>query len=113
MRFVVAGASGIRLTSAALFPNPFQERLSFSIAHNRPEEDVDVTVRLFSVSGQLIHTFNRTYYTSEPTLTGTIELNASSLFIDPKIALYLYDIQIRSIQDKSVARQAGKLLRLP
>lgn len=113
LRFVVAGASGIRLTSAALFPNPFQGRLSFSIAHNPPDEDVEVTVRLFSVSGQLIHTFNRTYYTSEPLLVDTIELNASSLFIDPKIALYLYDIQIRSIKDQSVARQAGKLLRIP
>ena len=102
LRFVVAGASGIRLTSSALFPNPFRERLSFSIAHNRPDEDVEVTVRLFSVSGQLIHTFNRTYYTSESLLVDTIELNASSLFIDPKIALYLYDIQIRSIKDLSL-----------
>lgn len=113
LRFVVAGASGIRLTSAALFPNPFRERLSFRIAHNRPDEDVEVTLRLFSTAGQLIHTFNRTYFTSEPLLAETIELNASSLFIDTKIALYLYDIQIRSIQDKSTARQAGKILRVP
>lgn len=113
LRFVVAGASGIRLNTAALFPNPFKERLSFRIAHDRPEEDVEVTVRLFNVSGQLIHTFNRTYYTSEPLVTETIDLNRGNLFIDPKIALYLYDIQIRSIRDQSVARQAGKLLRLP
>ncbi len=113
LRFVVIGASGIRLASTSFFPNPFKERLSFNIAHNRPEEDVEVTIRLFSIAGQLIHTFDRVYYTSEPNLTGTIELNGSSLFIDPKIALYLYDIQIRSIQDQSVARQAGKLLRIP
>jgi hypothetical protein len=113
LRFIVAGESEIRLTSSSLFPNPFKERLSFSIEHNRPEEDLEVTIRLFSMSGQLIHTFNHLYYNSEPLLTGTIELNGSSLFIDPKIALYLYDIQIRSIKDQSVARHAGKLLRAP
>ena len=113
LRFIVAGESGVQLTSSSLFPNPFKERLSFSIAHNRPEEDLEVTIRLFSMSGQLIHSFNHLYYASEPILTGTIELNGSSLFIDPKIALYLYDIQIRSIKDQSVARQAGKLLRVP
>ena len=113
LRFIVAEEGGIRLNSSSLFPNPFKERLSFSIAHDRPDEDVAVTIRLYSMSGQLIHTFDHLFYNSEPLLTGTIELNGSSLFMDPKIALYLYDIQIRSIQDQSVARQAGKLLRVP
>lgn len=113
LRFIVIGASGIRLTSSSFFPNPFKERLSFSIAHNRPEEDVEITIRLLSMSGQVLHTFNHIYYTSDSLLTGTIELNGSSLFIDPKIALYLYDVQIRSIKDQSITRQAGKLLRLP
>ncbi|WP_373330876.1 type IX secretion system sortase PorU [Salmonirosea aquatica] len=113
LRFIVAGERGIRLSTSTLFPNPFKERLSFTIAHNRPEEDIELTIRLFSISGQLIHTFNHIYYASEPLLTGTIELNASSLFIDPKITLYLYDVQIRSIQDQTTARQAGKLLHTP
>lgn len=113
LRFIVARESGIQLTACALFPNPFKERLSFAIAHNRPEEDVELTIRLLSTSGQVIHTFSKMYYASETTLAGTIELNGSSLFIGPKIALYLYDLQIRSIRDQSTFRQAGKLLRAP
>ena len=111
LRFVV-GKAGIELADATFFPNPFNDRVSFKIAHDRPGEDVEMTFRLVNLSGQIVHTFHKIYYNSEPIISELLEFGANSALVFPGRALYLYDLQIRSTEDQTTSRRSGKLLHI-
>ncbi|WP_373515265.1 C25 family cysteine peptidase, partial [Persicitalea sp.] len=112
LRFVVGVKAGIILNSADFFPNPFDDRLSYTIEHDRSGEDLEITVRLITLSGQVVHTSRQIYYNSEPKITETLQFGPNSALVFPGRTLYLYDLQIRSTKDQTTDRRNGKLLRV-
>ncbi len=112
LRFSVGTKAGIALGAADFFPNPFEDRLSFKIKHDRPGEDVEITVRLFTLSAQVVHTFHQIYYNSEPNITETLQFGPNSALAFPGRTLYLYELQIRSTKDQTTDRRTGKLLHI-
>jgi len=112
LRFTVGAGAGIALGTADFFPNPFDDRLSFNVEHDRPGEDVDITVRLITLSGQVVHTFHQIYYNSEPKITEMLQFGPNSALAFPGRTLYLYELQIRSNKDQTTDRRTGKLLRI-
>ncbi|GAB3178311.1 type IX secretion system sortase PorU [Telluribacter humicola] len=109
LRFIVGPESGIKLTRAIVFPNPFQEQLSFELEHTRDSEDIEVFFRIFSVSGQTLCTYRWIYYTSEKTIREALQPETLlSLPVVP--GTYLYELSVRSVKDGSSDRRAGKLL---
>ncbi len=112
LRFMVGDKAGIALGTADFFPNPFDDRLTFDVHHDRPGEDVEIIVRLITLSGQVIHTFHQIYYNSEPTITETLQFGPNSALAFPGRTLYLYELQIRSTKDQTTDRRTGKLLHI-
>ncbi|GHB53148.1 type IX secretion system sortase PorU [Persicitalea jodogahamensis] len=112
LRFTVGASAGIRLDAADFFPNPFDDQLSFKITHDRPGEDVEITVRLITLSGQVIHTSRQIYYNSEPNITEMLKFGPNNALAFPGRILYLYDLQIRSTKDQTTDRRGGKLLHV-
>ncbi len=113
LRFIVGSQTEISLHTAVLFPNPFQEQLAFKIAHSRPEEDVELTIQILNLSGQILSSFKGVYYSSEPIITGRLDFGTIQETLSSKSTVYLYTIQIRSIKDQSTDRRSGKVLRVP
>jgi len=112
LRFTVGAEVGITLASADFFPNPFADRLSFNVEHDRPGEDVEITVRLITLSGRVVHNFHQIYYNSEPKITETLQFGPNSALVFPDRTLYLYELQIRSTKDQTTERRTGKLLHV-
>ncbi len=110
LRFVVGEEASIALGSAEFFPNPFDDQLSFKINHDRPGEDVEITVRLMTLSGQVVYTSRKIYYNSEPNIAEMLYFGANSALAFPGRVLYLYELQIRSSKDQTTDRRTGKLL---
>ncbi|TDB69048.1 type IX secretion system sortase PorU [Arundinibacter roseus] len=110
LRFSVGLPEGIRLSNTTLFPNPFYDRLSFSLTHNRPQEDVELVFQILSLSGQILQTFKRLYYTSDSEVNETIEFSPANPLQTAQAPIYLYMIQIRSLKDHSTDRGSGKLI---
>jgi len=93
------------------YPNPFTTHTTFFFEHNRPGQELDVILQVFTVSGRLIRTIERTMitagYRSDP-----VEWDGRDDAGD-KIGrgVYLYRLTVRSY-DGQTAEQFQKLLIL-
>jgi hypothetical protein len=58
--FVVAGSAEMALAYVLNYPNPFTTRTQFMFEHNQPCEYLDVQIQVFTVSGKMVKSINRT-----------------------------------------------------
>ncbi|MCF2445452.1 type IX secretion system sortase PorU [Dyadobacter sp. CY345] len=109
--FQVGLATGIKLNSLNVFPNPFDQDLSFELIHNKADDDVEIVFSILLSSGQKVGSFRWQYYNSESIIRETIPGIRLDGFTSGMNSL-LYTMQIRSLNDNSVDKRSGKLLRL-
>jgi hypothetical protein len=110
--FQVGSASGIKVSSINVYPNPFDQEISFELNHNRADEDIEVILRMYYSTGQQFLTLRWQYYNSESIIKQTIPSLHLKL-LHPTGREYIYSFQIRSLKDDSIYKQSGKLSRLP
>lgn len=109
--FVVADSHQMALESVMNYPNPFIESTQFSFEHNQPDQPLEVTIRIFSLAGQLVTTLTDDYYAggyryNSLAWNGTDE-NGSKL----NQGMYIYKILVRNY-DGSVSEGTDKLIIL-
>ncbi len=56
----MANDAEFRLEHVLNYPNPFTTNTNFWFNHNRPGEELAVTVQVYTVSGKLVKTLKRT-----------------------------------------------------
>jgi flagellar hook assembly protein FlgD len=54
LEFRVVKDQELQLTNVYNYPNPFTTRTTFMFEHNRPSDLLQVSIRIFSVAGQLV-----------------------------------------------------------
>ena len=64
INFVVKNGGGFVLESVYNYPNPTNEYTTFQYTHNAPEEDHEVTLEVFDLSGRLVTRISETRYES-------------------------------------------------
>ncbi len=110
--FVVGKRNGIGFTSRLVYPNPFQNEWNFELEHDRENDDIEVEVKIMSVSGAILGVEKWKYFNAaakikegvkSPNLSTELNINQ----------LYIYSIEIKSLTDNSVSRKSGKLFRTP
>lgn len=111
--FKVSGPEGIRIIDAVVFPNPFVRQISFKIEQNREMQDVEVFFRLFTISGQELHSWQKMYYNIDKRIEDNIKIEIVNSQVTTVPALYLYELIIRSFEDKSTDKKTGKLIHRP
>lgn len=57
--FVVASSAKLALQHVFNYPNPFTTNTSFMFEHNKPGEELNIMIQIFSVSGKLIKTIQQ------------------------------------------------------
>src|SRR5205814_5267517 len=62
LEFTVQGKNKIVLQHVLNYPNPFTTHTNFWFEHNRPFEQLQVSIRIFTVSGKLIKTLSKTIF---------------------------------------------------
>lgn len=60
LRFKVVQSSQVVAQNAGCYPNPFHDQTTFTIEHNQQGEELDVTIKIFTLAGQQIKTIRRT-----------------------------------------------------
>jgi hypothetical protein len=109
--FVVAESATLALNHVLNYPNPFTTRTSFFFEHNRPCNTLDVQVQIFTVSGKLIKTIDRTV-TCEGYRVDDIEWDGRDDFGDHiGKGVYVYRLKIRDL-DGASAEKYEKLVLL-
>jgi hypothetical protein len=93
--FVVAESATLALNHVLNYPNPFTTRTSFFFEHNRPCNTLDVQVQVYTVSGKLIKTLNRSV-TCEGYRVDNLEWDGRDDYGDPiGKGVYVYRLKIR------------------
>ncbi|WP_379992923.1 type IX secretion system sortase PorU [Dyadobacter subterraneus] len=110
-RFQVGLPTGIKLNSLTVFPNPFDQDLSFELNQSRADDDVEIVFSILLNSGQILGSYQWQYYNSESVIKQTIPPIRHGGFTSGTSS-YIYVVKIRSLKDNSVDTRSGKLLRL-
>ncbi len=63
LEFIVANDEGLVLSHVLNYPNPFTTRTQFWFEHNKPGQDLQVSLQIFTVTGRVIKTFQTTINT--------------------------------------------------
>lgn len=99
--FVVASDAELALSHVLNYPNPFTTNTAFYFEHNRPGQQLDVKIQIFTVAGKLVKTID-TYAASDGYRVGPIEWDGLDDFND-KIGkgVYLYKVRVLAPDGKS------------
>ena len=70
LEFNVISSDKFVINELINYPNPFTDGTSFVFSHNQAEGDLDINLRIFNLTGQIVKTFEETIpltgYRSEP-----------------------------------------------
>jgi hypothetical protein len=109
--FVVAESAELALKHVLNYPNPFTTRTTFWFEHNRPCEDLDVRIEIFTVSGKLVKSIHSDVH-CEGYLVNDIEWDGLDDYGDAiGRGVYVYRLSVKA-PDGSEASQLEKLVLL-
>lgn len=104
MHFSVQPYTKASLRNVTAMPNPFRERVRFSFNHDFPDEDTDIDLYLYDLTGRLIrHQHLQSFATPSPFEELTLE--------NPELptGLYIYRIFVRADSTGKLLSGSGKL----
>ena len=96
--FIVAPDAGIALEHVLNYPNPFFDRTCFQFDHNFANQDIEILIRIYTVSGRLVKTIEHQQF-SDGALRqdDCIQWDGKDDFGDALAkGIYLYKVQVRS-----------------
>ena len=102
--FIVAESEGLAIKNILNYPNPFTDKTAFYFDHNRPNEDLEVLIQVFTVSGKLVKTIN-TIINSNAFRSDPINWDGLDDFGD-RIGrgVYIYQIKVRTTDGETVKK---------
>ena len=110
IRFSVRENNEIFFANLYNYPNPFDQKTTFHIEHNRAGEDLYISIEIFSMKGELVRRIDYTYENSPRTIND-IEWNGRGF--NGKIledGLYIYRVSLSSSEDGAKNQQYQKLV---
>lgn len=110
--FTVVDNSDLILSNVLNYPNPFVNYTEFWFNHNKPNEQLNVHIQIFTVSGKLVKTISETVQT-DGNLCRTLVWNGLDDF-GAKIGkgVYIYKLKVTSINSNTSAQKIEKLVLL-
>ena len=109
--FMVAESENLAIKNLFNYPNPFTDQTSFYFDHNRPNEDLEILIQIFTITGKLVKTIN-TIINSNAFRSDAINWDGLDDFGD-KLGrgVYIYQIKVRTIDGETV-KEIEKLVIL-
>lgn len=110
LSFRVIRAHRLALNHVLNYPNPFTTHTTFWFEHNRPGEELQVFIQIFTVSGKLVKSILRTIY-SPGNRSSEIEWDGKDDY-GSKIGrgIYIYRLRVRAADGSSVEKLEKLLL---
>lgn len=102
--FHVEGSENLELEHVLNYPNPFTTHTSFWFDHNRPGEQLDIAVRIFTISGKLVKTIRNTIF-SAGNRSNEVNWDGRDDF-GSRLArgVYIYQLKVRTQDGKSAVK---------
>ncbi|MCE2962507.1 MAG: type IX secretion system sortase PorU [Chitinophagales bacterium] len=103
--FIVAPSEKIALMHVLNYPNPFTTHTRFEFEHNRPNEILDVTINILTISGRVVKRIHQKLSTEGFRVRDLIHWNGLDDFGD-KIGkgVYIYTVTIRDSKGETASK---------
>jgi len=111
LEFYVESSASLALQHVLNYPNPFTTITNFYFEHNQSNQQLDVLIQIYTVSGKLIKTISSNFY-SEGNRSIPITWDGKDDFGDPiGRGVYVYKIRVQN-DKKELAQKYEKLVIL-
>ena len=90
------------------YPNPFRDRTTFSLKHNRAKEDLALTIRIFSSRGELVSTLTQEIERND-SKEEEVEWNLTSGANKLNTGIYIANCSLKSLKDGSQTTKSIKI----
>ncbi len=110
--FVVAESAEMALTNVMNYPNPFTEQTAFWFEHNRPGDNLVVTIQIFTVGGKVIKTIQQNIVSDGFRVDDIIWDGLDDFGNKIGKGVYVYKLNVHSTNDLSRAHKIQKLVIL-
>jgi len=109
--FLVESDGKFILRNLLNYPNPIVSDTKISAEHNRPDEELEITIRIFDMSGRIIRIINSTVYSSGYQLTPVLWDGSSESGRRVGRGLYPYNVTVRTTGGET-ASVSGQMIIL-
>ncbi len=109
--FVVTDSDGLLLEKIVNYPNPASDYTTIQYTHNAPDEDHEIVLEIFDLSGRLVTSISRNYYESgfvSIPLSWDLKNSSGS---NLGAGLYPYRLTVTTSQGKSHINQKLIIIR--
>lgn len=106
--FFVAESAEVALRHVLNYPNPFVSATCFQFEHNLDNQEIDVQVDIYTVSGRLVKTIQERIFSegSRLSLGNCIQWDGKDEFGDPLAkGIYLYKIRVQALNSGDAERR--------
>lgn len=108
--FVVTEGNGIEVNQLANYPNPVDDKTKFWFTHNRPGEDLEATLVIYNLAGQVVLSQNYTISESQYLVTLPEWEIDNAEGRKPGPGLYIARLFVRSLLDGSNNEKNAKFI---
>jgi hypothetical protein len=108
--FVVSDGNGIEVNQLANYPNPVVSETKFWFTHNRPGEDLEATLVIYNLAGQVLVSQNYTIAESQYLVTLPEWSIDNAQGTKPGPGLYIARLFVRSLLDGSNNEKNAKFI---
>jgi hypothetical protein len=104
LEFIVANDEALALEHVLNYPNPFTTNTDFFFEHNKPGQNLDVRIEVFTVAGKLIKTIDGQFL-SNGFRVGPINWNGRDEYGDVLArGVYMYRVSVRTPVGETVEK---------
>ncbi|MEW6062545.1 MAG: type IX secretion system sortase PorU, partial [Bacteroidota bacterium] len=104
--FVVSSTEGLSISNVFTFPNPMTTKTTFTFQHNQLSP-IDVTIKIYTVAGRLIHTIERSAYNERFFRAEWDGKDSDGDLVGN--GLYLYTVTAKTIDGRYSSEAIGKM----
>ncbi|MGV3505019.1 MAG: type IX secretion system sortase PorU [Adhaeribacter sp.] len=112
LRFLVTEDGELQLAGVTNFPNPFTGQTTFRFDHNRVNEDLDIQIHIFTVTGKILKRMQARLPASAGSLPSLVWDGRADSGARISPGIYLYQITLRSSRDGRQTQKTGRLIKL-
>lgn len=110
--FVVGEEQQLQLLNVYNFPNPFSQATTFVLDHNRPGDDLSVSIDIIDSQGKVVGSLGREFPVSATRLNAVWQREAGAAQ-GMRPGIYVARITVQSLSDQQASQKFHKLIITP
>jgi hypothetical protein len=106
----IEGSSTLKILQHKVYPNPASTESNFEIRHNRPGENLNLTLAVYSLSGQILFSETFRLVSAEEIIDNLSWIFFQSQSKYPAKGTYIYKLDLYSESDLTSDSVSGKIV---